>query len=67
MKKLNKVGEMRIKNGFSIGQLARMSGMAKSTIIRIENYEVDTTQSQMRRISRALNRKVWEVFDLSWL
>ncbi|WP_416387311.1 helix-turn-helix domain-containing protein [Diplocloster agilis] len=53
--------------GYTLGQLSLYSGIPKSTIRRIENWEMDPTQSQMRRISKALNRHVLEVFDLSWI
>lgn len=64
---LNRVKYIRRRKGFTVGQLSLYSGIAKSTIMRIENWEADPTQTQMRRISKALNRQVLEVFDLSWL
>ncbi|MBU9745866.1 helix-turn-helix transcriptional regulator [Lachnospiraceae bacterium ASD3451] len=67
MDKFNRVSELRRMKGYTLGQLSLYSGIPKSTIRRIENWEMDPTQSQMRRISKALNRHVLEVFDLSWI
>ena len=65
MDKLNRVGELRRKKGYTLGQLSLYSGVPKSTIRRIENWEMDPTQTQMRQISKVLNYQVWEVFNLS--
>lgn len=56
---------MSSKN-YTLQQLARMTGISKSTLSRIENGTTDPRQSTMIAIARGLKMEVWEVFNLQW-
>lgn len=47
-------------------ELAKKSGLSRSTIADIENGNEDPRQSTMIAIAKALNLSVVEVFDLDW-
>lgn len=64
MRKTNNVRDLRWQKDFSLSQLARIAGMSRSTVSRIENFEVDPTRSQMIKLSKALKKPIGEVFDL---
>lgn len=65
MEKSNRLQEIRWNQGYSVRKLAKMSGISKSTISRIENGAVDPTQSQMICIANVLGVPVSEIFSLN--
>lgn len=58
----NRVREIRQERNLSLDDLARLSGVSKSTISRIEIGESEPTQSVMCKICKALNLGLDEVF-----
>lgn len=58
----NRLREIRQERGMSLEDLARLSGVSKSTISRIELGESEPTQSVMCKICKALGLKLDEVF-----
>lgn len=58
----NKLREIRQERNLSINDLARMSGVAKSTISKIENLEVMPTQVIMCKICKTLRLRLDDVF-----
>ena len=50
----------------SCRDLARLSGISKSEINKIENFESDPRQSTMIAIARALNMEVIDIFNFKW-
>lgn len=47
-------------------ELSRLSGISKSELNKIANFETDPRQSTMVSIARALNMDVIEIFNLEW-
>lgn len=62
----NYISRIRGEKGITIGQLVLRTGLSKSTLTRIENFETDPKQSQMIKIARALKTPVCEVFELDY-
>lgn len=62
----NYIARIRGEKGITIGQLVLRTGISKSTLTRIENFETDPKQSQMIKIARALKAPVCEVFELDY-
>ena len=62
----NYIARIRGEKGITIGQLVLRTGLSKSTLTRIENFETDPKQSQMIKIARALKTPVCEVFELDY-
>ena len=64
--KTNYITEIRGRKNITIGQLVLRTGLSKSTLTRIENFETDPKQSQMIKIARALKTPVCEIFELDY-
>lgn len=64
MKYKNHIQEIMYERKISYRKLAQLSGVSKSNLQRIANFECSPTQDMMVNISKALNMKTWEVFDL---
>lgn len=64
--KTNHITELRGEKNITIGQLVLRTGISKSTLTRIENFQTDPKQSQMIKIARALKTPVCEVFELDY-
>lgn len=64
MKHKNHIQQIMYKRKMSYRKLSQLSGISKSTLQRIANFECSPTQEMMISISKALNMKTWEVFDL---
>ena len=62
----NNLYEVLLKKHMSCRDLARLSGISKSEINKIENFESDPRQSTMIAIARALNMDVTDIFNLDW-
>ena len=62
----NYISRIRGEKGITIGQLVLRTGLSKSTLTRIENFETDPKQSQMIKIARALKTPVCKVFELDY-
>lgn len=62
----NKIYELRTERKMPQRELAKKSGLSRSTIADIENGNEDPRQSTMIAIAKALNLSVTEVFDLDW-
>ena len=66
MHEKNILNEILYKKNMSYRYLEQLSGVSKSTINRIANFETDPTQSTMIAIARALNMNVTDIFNLEW-
>lgn len=55
--------EMRTEKGFTLMQLAKKSGIGKSTLNNIENGKVSPTLFQLEMIAIAMNVKITNLFD----
>ena len=55
--------EMRTAKGFTLMQLAKKSGIGKSTLNIIENGKVSPTLFQLEMIAIAMNVKITDLFD----
>ena len=47
-------------------KLSKISGVSRSAINKIANFETDPKQSTMISIARALKMDVTDVFNLDW-
>lgn len=63
----NNVQRLRWDKNISLEHLARMSGVSKSTIQRIENFEQEPNRTQMILLAKALHQPIHIVFDLEHL
>ena len=62
----NKVKEYRLKEGMSQEELAKKSGVSRTTISDLENEKVDVvTNITLQKIANALNRKVSTIFFIN--
>lgn len=62
----NKVREYRLKEGMSQEELAKKSGVSRTTISDLENEKVDViTNVTLQKIANALNRKVSTIFFIN--
>ena len=62
----NKVREYRLKEGMSQEELAKKSGVSRTTISDLENEKVDVvTNITLQKIANALNRKVSTIFFMN--
>ena len=55
--------EMRTAKGFTLMQLAKKSGIGKSTLNNIENGKVSPTLFQLELIAIAMNVKISDLFE----
>ena len=55
--------EIRESKGISIEELAKMSKVAKSAIVRIEAGTANPTLKTMHKLSRALLVNVWQLVE----
>lgn len=55
--------EMRTAKGVTLMQLAKKSGIGKSTLNNIENGKVSPTLFQLEMIAIAMNVKITDLFD----
>ena len=62
----NNIKQIRWEKGLSLRQLEKLSGVDHSTIGKIENEEVSPTQDIMIAISKGLNKRTTDVFNLDW-
>lgn len=51
-----RLGELRVGRGWSLDELARYSGMSRSTLSRIERGELSPTAAQLGRLCRVYER-----------
>jgi transcriptional regulator with XRE-family HTH domain len=62
----NRLSVIMYENGITYRELSRKSGVSKSALNKIANFEEDPTQSTMISIARALQMNVTDVFFLDW-
>lgn len=62
----NILSEILYKKRMSYRDLSRLSGVSKTAINKIVNFESDPKQSTMVAIARALDMDVTEIFNLDW-
>ena len=55
--------EMRTAKGFTLMELAKKSGLGKSTLNNIENQKVSPTLFQLEMIAIALDVKITDLFE----
>lgn len=58
-----RIGEIRNHKKLSVRQLARLSGVNKSTINRLENGFLPSALLRLEKIAKALNCDVKDLFD----
>lgn len=62
----NKVKEYRLKEGMSQEELAKKSGVSRTTISDLENEKTNVvTNITLQKIANALNRKVSTIFFIN--
>lgn len=66
MKDPNRLFKIMAERNLSQQQLQRMSGVSKTAIGKIANFEADPRQTTMIALARALKLDVSEVFNLNW-
>lgn len=54
--------EIRSEMGLSLSQLAKLSGISKSTLQRIEMGETSPTLDKMEKIANALGIKISDLY-----
>lgn len=54
------------KKGLSYRKLEKMTGVSRSTLHRIANYELSPTQKVMISIAKGLKMKVTDIFYLNY-
>ena len=62
----NRLSEILYKKGLTYRKLSKISGVSRSAINKIANFETDPKQSTMISIARALKMDVTDVFNLDW-
>lgn len=55
--------EQRTSNGYTLMELAKKSGLGKSTLNNIENGKVSPTLFQLEMIAIALDTKITDLFE----
>lgn len=60
----NRIKYLREKNNLSLKEAAEKARISKSNLIRIENGLVNTGLINLAKISKALNVKLHELFEL---
>lgn len=58
-----KLWEQRNAKGFTLIELARSTGVSKSTLNNIENGKVSPTLAQMEAVAIALGIKITDLFE----
>ena len=66
MRDKNRLSELLYRNNLTYRELSQKSGISKSTLNKIANFESDPRQSTMVSIARALNMEFVDVFNLDW-
>lgn len=61
---VNNIAEIRKKKGLTIRQLEYKTGISKSTLSRIENNETKLYLELLEKISKALDCRVQDLFDI---
>lgn len=61
---LNNIAKIREKKGLTIRQLEYKTGISKSTLSRIENNETKLYLELLEKISKALDCRVQDLFDI---
>ena len=56
--------QIRIKNGYSLQQLSKMTGISSSHLNYIEKNEKEPSLSMAVRIAQALNIKIDELYKI---
>jgi len=62
----NRLYDILKRKHMSCRDLSRLSGVSKSAINKIENFEADPKQSTMIAIARALSMEVVDIFNFDW-
>lgn len=62
----NRLSEILYEKGLTYRQISKKSGVSKSAINKIANFETDPKQSTMISIARALNMEVTDIFNFDW-
>lgn len=61
---LNNIAEIRKKKGLTVRQLEYKTGISKSTLSRLENNETKLYLELLEKISKALDCRVQDLFDI---
>lgn len=57
------IWQVRTEKGFTLVELAKKSGVKKSTINNIENQRVSPTLKQLEKLAIALDTRIVNLFD----
>ncbi len=55
--------QVRNEKGYTLMELAKRTGMGKSTLNNIENERVSPTMLQMEKLAIALDTKITDLFE----
>ena len=58
-----RVWEARTQKGYTLIQLAEVTGISKSTLNNVENGKTSPTLSQLESIASALGVRITDLFD----
>ena len=58
-----RVWEARTQKGYTLIQLAEVTGISKSTLNNVENGKTSPTMSQLESIASALGVRITDLFD----
>ena len=61
---VNNIAKIREEKGLTIRQLEYKTGISKSTLSRIENNETKLYLELLEKISKALDCRVQDLFDI---
>ena len=62
----NRLSEILFEKKMTYRELSNLSGISKSAINEIANFEEDPKQSTMISIARALDMEVVDIFNFEW-
>jgi len=57
------IWQIRTEKGYTLVELAKKSGLTKSTINNIENQRVSPTLRQLEKLAIALDTRIMDLFD----
>ena len=66
MHEKNILSKVLYEKNMTYRELSRLTGVSKSALHKIANFESDPKQSTMISIARALNMEVNEIFNFEW-
>lgn len=62
----NNLQEIMNHKNLSYGDLSKLTGISKSTLFRISNFEQSPTQDMMNSIAKGLKMNVTDIFNFNY-